>query len=398
MSEEKAVTVTQAAPPVNPFQRANVEHVSAGAVAIESERAIAEAQAKMVIAKRFPRDQFAAMQRIIEACSREGLAREAFYSYSRGGSTVSGPSIRMAESLAAAWGNLDYGINELSRRDGESEMQAYCWDLETNTFSQQKFTVAHIRDTKGGGRALTDQRDIYEIGANMGARRLRARILAVIPKDVIDAAIETCKATLAGKGQRGGKTFEARLKDMVIAFNSQGVSVTMIEARLGHKLTEATVDEFADMTGIFNAIRSGDSTVADFFGSTAPKVSAPAGDDAVKPDSKKQASDAAKLPQSNTKGEPEKPRQTKPTKAEIDAAKTKGGTDFKAGAPIEACPEGKTALMDAWREGWTGAKAAATAKPADDDPVPFDNDDGGEDAPALAEPTDDDDEAFGFGA
>ena len=155
MSEnENAPTVTQPpALPVNPFQRQNAEHVNAGAVTIESERAIAEAQAKMVIAKRFPRDEYAAMQRILSACSRESLAQEAFYSYDRGGSKVTGPSIRLAEVLASCWGNVEYGINELSRRDGESEMQAYCWDLETNTYSQQKFTVAHLRDKRGGGVA-----------------------------------------------------------------------------------------------------------------------------------------------------------------------------------------------------------------------------------------------------
>lgn len=393
MSEENAVTVTHPAPVANPFQRQNAEHVSAGAVAIESERAIAEAQAKLVIAKRFPRDQFTAMQRIIEACSREGLAQEAFYNYSRGGSSVSGPSIRMAETLAAAWGNLDYGINELSRRDGESEMQAYCWDLETNTFSQQKFTVAHIRDTKGGGKALTEQRDIYEIGANMGARRLRARILAVIPKDVIDTAIETCKATLAGKNQRGGKTFDARLKDMVKAFNNLGVNVAMLETRLGHKIAETTVDEFADMTGVFNSLRSGDAKVGDFFGSAAPKVAAPASDDALDTASKKQAPAAAKLPQTEAKPEPAKGR---PTKDELAAAEKAGTEAFRSGAPIEAAPEERPSVMDAWRKGFADARdAAAKNPPASDDPMPFAHDDGS-DAPELAEPSDDDD--FDFGA
>ena len=139
----------------NPFARHLPDHLNAGAVAIESERAIAEAQGKLVIAKRYPRDQARAFTAIMDACKRPGLAEEACYSFPRGGQTVSGPSIRLAEMLAANWGNIDYGIRELSRKEGVSEMEAYCWDLETNTMSSQKFTVRHIRDTRGGGVKLT---------------------------------------------------------------------------------------------------------------------------------------------------------------------------------------------------------------------------------------------------
>ena len=49
-------------------------------------------------------------------------------------------------------------LRELSRRAGESEMEAYAWDLETNTMSSQKFTVKHIRDTRAG-RAFAYHRE-----------------------------------------------------------------------------------------------------------------------------------------------------------------------------------------------------------------------------------------------
>ena len=38
---------------------------------------------------------------------------------------------RLAEEAARCWGNVDFGIKELSQKDGESEMLAYCWDMET---------------------------------------------------------------------------------------------------------------------------------------------------------------------------------------------------------------------------------------------------------------------------
>lgn len=255
----------QATPPLqsNPFAKHLAEHVNAGAVAIESERAIAEAQGKLVIAKRFPRDQARAYANIIDACKRPGLAEEACYSFPRAGQTVSGPSIRLAEMLAANWGNIDYGIRELSRKDGVSEMEAYCWDLETNTMSSQKFTVRHIRDTRSGGVKLTDERDIYELTANMGGRRLRARILAILPADLVQAAVDECGRTLAGSNDL---PLADRVRNAVAAFKTLGVSPDLIEKRLGHKLDVVTPDELGDLRKIHNSIRDGISKRDDWFG------------------------------------------------------------------------------------------------------------------------------------
>lgn len=260
----EGITTTSPAAPVNPFQRHGLaEHVNAGTVEIESSRAIAEAQGKLVIAKRFPRDEARAYAKIMESCKRKGLAEEATYSFPRGGQTITGPSIRLAEELARAWGNIDYGIRELSRKDGVSEMEAYAWDLETNTSSSQKFTVRHWMDTKSGGYALRDERDIYELTANQGARRLRARVLAILPPDIVEAALSECRKTLAGSND---EPIADRTRKMVKAFAKYGVTAAMIEARLGHSLDSVLPDEIAELTGTYNSIKNGMSKAGDWFG------------------------------------------------------------------------------------------------------------------------------------
>jgi len=293
--------------PRNPFERSQSEHLNAGAVAIESERAVAEAQGKLVIAKRFPRDPFTAYERIIEACKRPGLAGAAFYSFKRGDGTVSGPSIRLAEELARCWGNLDYGLRELSNRDGVSEMEAYAWDMETNTMSSQRFTVRHLRDTTHGAKELTAQRDIYEIGANMGARRLRARILALIPDDLVEAATQQCRATIAGQG---GGTMADKIKGMVSAFSGRGVSVAMLEDYMGHRLDRTTPDELAELLGVFQALKDGQAKVGDYFGVKVPEPT-PAQGQAPAPEPKKRgrpAKAAAPAPEPEASS-PEQPDQ-----------------------------------------------------------------------------------------
>lgn len=250
----------------NPFAREHAKHISAGAVEIESQRAIAEVQASLTIAKARPRDPHQAFENMLVSCSRPSLAQKAFYSFPRAGQTVTGPSIRLAEELARIWGNMEYGIRELSHRDGETEMEAYAWDLETNMKSSQRFTVKHEISTRNGVKELTDQRDIYELGANLGARRLRSRILAILPPDYVDAAVQACAFTLTGGGQ---KSFEDRVKDMLKAFASLGVTKKHIEDRIGVKLTEILPDQFTELIGIYNTLKSGERKASEFFGAAA---------------------------------------------------------------------------------------------------------------------------------
>ena len=240
----------------------NLDNINQGTVAIEASRAVAEAQGKLIIAKRFPRDEVAAFAKATAACQRKGFAEKAFFSYNRGGSTVSGATIRFAEELARCWGNIDYGIKELSQDNGKSEMQAYAWDLETNAISVQNFTNPHTREAGKVIKTLTSQRDIYENNANMGARRLRSRILAILPADYVEAMINECKKTLAGDNS---EPLIDRVKKMVVAFEKFGVTKEQLETRLKRKIDTMTIDDFTDYIGIFNAIKSGESRVSEWF-------------------------------------------------------------------------------------------------------------------------------------
>lgn len=243
-------------------QIADFSSINQGTIAIEASRAIAEAQGKLVIAKRFPRDEVQSYAKAMEACQRPTMAAKAFYSFPRGGQTVEGPTIRFAEELARCWGNIDYGIKELSQDDGKSEMQAYAWDLETNAQSVQNFTNPHQREQGKKMVTLTSQRDIYENNANMATRRLRSRILAILPAWFVEDAIAECKKTLAGQNDT---PLIDRVKKMVVQFAKLGVTQEMIEKRLKRKIDTMTSDDFVEYVGIYNAVKGGESKIADWF-------------------------------------------------------------------------------------------------------------------------------------
>ena len=161
----------------------------------DAERSVQEVRAAMIIAKKFPRDSREASERILNACTRESLAATALYSYPRGGTQITGPSIRLAEAIAQEWQNIQFGVRELSSDNGVSTVESFAWDMQTNTRSTKVFQVKHERKAGGQIRKLTDPRDIYELVANNGARRLRSCILAVIPSDVVEAAKNQCLLT-----------------------------------------------------------------------------------------------------------------------------------------------------------------------------------------------------------
>ena len=222
-----------------------------------------EVQAAMVIARKFPRDENEAYKRIMRSCARVGLAEKAEYAFPRGDQKVMGPSIRLAESIAQNWGNIDYGVIEIENNNGKSEMLAYAWDLETNTRVTKIFSVQHKRDTRSGTKILTDGRDIYEATANFGARRVRACILGVIPGDVIESAVKECRKTIKGDNKT---PIEDRIKVMLNKFEKDfRVSTEDIEKFLGCSAKAINENDLIRMRGVYQSIEDGMSTPDSYF-------------------------------------------------------------------------------------------------------------------------------------
>lgn len=245
----------------NPFAVSAPQTQTMSTVQSDSQRAIAEVQAALVIAKQFPRNPIEAYDRVMNACQRPGLAQSAVYSYARGGTSVTGPSIRLAEMLAQNWGNIQYGIRELSSENGESTVEAFAWDVETNTRQTKVFQVPHIRYTRQGTKKLTDPRDIYELVANNGARRLRACILGVIPGDVVDAAVDQCEKTIHASAD----TSPEGVQKLIKAFEQFGVSKDDIEGFIQRRVDAITPANVVSLRKIFTSLRDGMSSAKDWF-------------------------------------------------------------------------------------------------------------------------------------
>lgn len=247
------------------------QNPSGALTVIESSRAIQEVQAALIIAKRFPRDEKAAVDRILNSCSRKTLAESALYTYARGGSDITGPSIRLAEALAQNWGNLQFGIRELDQANGESTVEAFAWDVETNTRQTKVFQVRHERHTRTGVKVLSDPRDVYELVANQGARRLRACILGIIPGDVVEMAVEQCETTLNADAD----TSPEGQKKMVGAFAAFGVTKEQIESFIQRRIDAITSGQVVRLKKIYQSLKDGVGKPGDWFKDEVEKASIP---------------------------------------------------------------------------------------------------------------------------
>lgn len=240
----------------------NKAEMAAADNAAATARAVQEIQAALVIAKRFPRDEIAARDKILTACKRKGLAEVAEYEYSRGGTRILGPTIDLLRTVAAKWGNIIHGWDEQDRRDGYSSIRAWAWDIQSCTRAERTFKVKHWRDTREGGFPLEDERDIYENNANHASRRVRACLEEVIDADVVAEAIDQCRLTL----KEGEKTpLVDRVVNMVSAFKEFGVTQHQIEVKLGNNSQSISENQLASLRRIWKAIKDGVGQPADYF-------------------------------------------------------------------------------------------------------------------------------------
>lgn len=238
--------------------------LSTAAAGVQS-RQMAEVQSAMIIAKKFPRDEDACHDRIMKACKRTRLAMQAEYVFPRGKEKVTGPTIRLLETIAQAWGNIDFGVIEIERREAESLCicQAYAWDLETNTRRTSNFAVSFVVKAKGKLEKITDPRDLQAHIQAQGARHVRNCIAAIVPGDVVDDAIDQCRQTL--KQAEGGKSPKERMTGMVPAFGELGVTPGMLVAFLKHNLESTTEAEFQKLRKIYQSLKQEASNVEDWF-------------------------------------------------------------------------------------------------------------------------------------
>lgn len=301
------ISRTPAEAPAASYQReANMAPAFAGMTPAVA-REVATIQGQIMLAKMFPRNMAEVWKKVEAACSRKKLAENALYQYSRGGTDITGPSIRLAEALINAYGNAKSGFEVIDSNPEYSRVRAYAYDMETNTLQERTFDVEHIRQTKTGRTKLTDPRDIYETVANNASRRERACILALIPGDLQDYAVNLCKTTL----EKAVDITPDKIEGLCRGLAKFGVSKTMIEARIQRHIDAITAQQYVWLCSVGTSLKEGVAKVDDFFDRDAKPIGQNEVQEAAqpvtanKPEAPKKKASAAKTQQTASVQQPE---------------------------------------------------------------------------------------------
>jgi hypothetical protein len=237
---------------------------------VDIARAIKEVEASIIMANRFPRDEDNAKAKVMKSLTNISLAQKAIYSYPRGKEQIEGPSIRLAESLARCMKHLQYGIRELAKAVGPDGygvtlVEAFCFDLENNIRITKEFTVKHSRQTKTTEYALTSDRDIYELVANQGARRLRACILACVPADIVECAVDQANKTMLEATTAGKMNLKEKIANMIELFAEIDVPQKAIEKYIGTNIEKITTHQIVKLGKIYNSIKDNIAKPGEYF-------------------------------------------------------------------------------------------------------------------------------------
>lgn len=215
-------------------------------------------------AKKYPRDINESLGRIVAlATVNPQTANECFYSLRRngaeGGTAIEGPSIRLAEIVAASWKNLRVA-SQIVGNDGKFvTARGVCHDLETNVAVACE---VKRRITDKYGKTYNDDMQVVT-GNAAGAIAFRNAVFKVVPKAVISEAINTIKRSMIADTTQN---FEETKGKMFTVFAKKGVTKEMIynyfEISSDEEITPEIVSE---LRTTYTAITEGQATVEELF-------------------------------------------------------------------------------------------------------------------------------------
>ncbi len=255
---------------------------------IEKQGRIAEIQASIIVAKRFPRNETEVYQRLLRSCARPSFADEAEYVFPRGGNRnckhewdwniekcskcgaamVHGPSTYFMSEALRLWGNAEVGTEVLEDGTDFRTIRSWAWDKETNfrRFGDVTFDKVVLRSGGAGGQSYykdisQDEREMRELNNRHASVAERNAGLKILPRDFVEDALKMCRTTLL---DRAAKDPEAERKTLAVGFGELSVSVEELERYLGHPLAGCSPKELATLRAIWKSIAAGEATWAQY--------------------------------------------------------------------------------------------------------------------------------------
>jgi len=223
----------------------------------------AEVDIQISTAKKYPRDLKRVLTQIETLATLDTeTAEDCFYALKRGkgddAKIIEGLSVRFAEIIANAWGNVRIATRIIGNDGKHITAQGVCHDLETNVATSVE---VHRRITDKYGKTYTD--DMIVVTGNAASSiAYRNAVLKVIPKAITKKIVENTKEVALGKAL----DIETSRTNAISNFKKIGVSENQICEYLEIKsIQEIGKEHLFTLKGLWNAIKEGSTTVKETF-------------------------------------------------------------------------------------------------------------------------------------
>jgi hypothetical protein len=219
----------------------------------------AEIDIAISTAKRFPRSVTLAKREALELATLDmDTAKSMFYRIPRDGKNIEGPTVRMAEIIVYAWGNVRVASRIIAIDHDTVTAQGVCYDLERNVFGSKEVKRGIL--TSKGARYGPDMIRVTCQAAV--AIAYREAVFAVVPRALFKDIYEEAKLVSVGKGV----PLEQTRGNWLAHFEKKGVKRAQIFKVLDVKGEEDIgIDEVITLSGIEQAIKEGETTLAEAF-------------------------------------------------------------------------------------------------------------------------------------
>lgn len=218
---------------------------------------------QIATAKQYPRHIPTVLNQIATLATLDAeTAEDCFYVLRRGGANgsnaIEGLSVRMAEIIAGAWGNLRVQTRIIGNDGKTITAQGICHDLETNVAVSVE---VKRRITDKYGKTYSEDMQVVT-GNAASAIAFRNAVLKVVPKAVTKRVIADVKQVAMGQAL----DLETSRQRMVDYFGKLGVTEELLLEYLElKKREEIDKERVFELRALANAIKEGTTTVQEAF-------------------------------------------------------------------------------------------------------------------------------------
>lgn len=238
-----------------------------GSVEIIEAQQRAEYDIQISTAKKYPRDLTRVKNNCIALVTMDKeIAESCRYALPRGGKSLSGPSVHMARIIAQQYGNIRVDARIKQVTDKQVISEAVCFDLETNYACK-----IEVRRSIMGKQGRFNDDMITVTGNASNAIAFRNAVLNVIPKGITDIIYKSAMQMITGDLTDETKLIAARTKAVQYFKDTYDVAERQILKAMGlNSINQIKAEQIADLRGMIQSLKDGDSTVTEMFGEKQP--------------------------------------------------------------------------------------------------------------------------------